>query len=421
MARIRTYGLDSVIDPADKIIGTDGTVGPSQGDTKNFSVSALTSYISGEIGDVVGGSGTLNTIPMWTPDGDTLGDSIMVKDSTIPAPDNGIVVKGKFRIDSTGTATDIGEIAAFSNRIVLYKDVELKDGVYDSTESLGTAGQALLSTSTATEWSTLYLSYAQQANDVDIKFGYNNGTNNTTHAVRVYAGSGITLTENAPLGFEISANSQIPTDNVTGTGTLNTVPLWTPDGNTLGDSVLTYDAPNTTINLTGKLVVTSTTNIQGNLTTEAGLTVNTTLADGSGSYGTSGQILSSTGTATQWINNIDTTYTYSSSQDGSDVVLQLTDGTTPQEISLVAGADISLVDNGNNEITINATGGAANTTYDLVGTYNPTDTVLTLHLWLVDLKDRVDSQYQSVTSDISRYQHLLSVLMYPYLLLPFGA
>ena len=475
MTKIKQYELDSTIHEDDKVIGTDGTPGADLGRTKNFTIAALTAYLNTalEVDDMVGGSGTLNTIPMWTPDGTTLGDSIMVKDASIPAPDNGIVVKGKFRIDSTGTATDIGAIAAFSNRIVFDKDLELNNGLMDYSDSLGTSGQVLTSTGTAVSW------------------------------------------------VDVSSLS----GNVDGSGTLNTIPIWTPDGNTLGDSVLTYDSPNTAITLTGKLVVTNTTNIQGNLTTEAGLTVNTTLADGSGSFGTAGQILSSTGTATQWINNtvipannivgsgtldtiamftpdgqtignsgitktgattyqivgtlvtttsvettvltsntitgqdggsvsllgnvfignagtdiltvtststfnnnvtlgsddsdaitvegtltlqgpvedsasilgtngkilisnangelefgdqIDTTYTISSAQDGSDVVLTLTDGTTPQDIQIVAGNSISLTDNGNNEFTIAATGGAANTTYDLVGTYNTNDTILTL-------------------------------------------
>jgi len=447
MARIRTYGLDSSIDPADKIIGTDGTIGPNQGDTKNFSVSALTSYISGEIGN-----GTLNTIPMWTPDGNTLGDSIITTDTTLPVETDGIVVNGKFRVEVPAGTDAFG----VSNEVVSHINARFNAGIIDSNSSLGTADQVLTSTGTSVSW-------------VDVSS---------------LAG------------------------NVSGSGTLNTIPIWTPDGNTLGDSVLTYDAPNTLITLTGKLIVTSTTNFQGNLTTEAGLTVNTTLADGSGSFGTSGQILSSTGTATQWVdgipsNNItgsgtldripiftpdgqtigdsdiirtglntyqlnnsltvptnltttnfyvsnifagdssyvgmsgsvqignedtdtlivtststfnnnvtlggdnsddivvegtlelqgpvkdqtstlgadgqilisdasgnltfqdQTTYTYSSAQDGSDVVLTLTDGTTPQDVQIVAGNSISLTDNGNNEFTIAATGGAANTTYDL--------------------------------------------------------
>jgi hypothetical protein len=45
MARIKTYGLDSDINAADKVVGTDGTPGSDLGKTKNFSVSALRSFI----------------------------------------------------------------------------------------------------------------------------------------------------------------------------------------------------------------------------------------------------------------------------------------------------------------------------------------------------------------------------------------
>lgn len=45
MARIKEYGLDTTIDPADKVIGTDGTIGADLNKTKNFTVAALKSYI----------------------------------------------------------------------------------------------------------------------------------------------------------------------------------------------------------------------------------------------------------------------------------------------------------------------------------------------------------------------------------------
>lgn len=48
MANISTYTIDSTIDPADKVIGTDGAVGAEQGKTKNFTVSALTTYVSAQ-------------------------------------------------------------------------------------------------------------------------------------------------------------------------------------------------------------------------------------------------------------------------------------------------------------------------------------------------------------------------------------
>lgn len=45
MANISTYTTDSAIDPADKVIGTDGTDGADNGKTKNFSIGDLQSYI----------------------------------------------------------------------------------------------------------------------------------------------------------------------------------------------------------------------------------------------------------------------------------------------------------------------------------------------------------------------------------------
>ena len=46
MASINTYELDSIINPQDKVIGTDGTTGADAGKTKNFSISSLQSYIN---------------------------------------------------------------------------------------------------------------------------------------------------------------------------------------------------------------------------------------------------------------------------------------------------------------------------------------------------------------------------------------
>jgi hypothetical protein len=50
MARIQIYGLDSEIDPADKVIGTDGQPGVNYGKTKNYSIAELASYFSGTEG-----------------------------------------------------------------------------------------------------------------------------------------------------------------------------------------------------------------------------------------------------------------------------------------------------------------------------------------------------------------------------------
>ena len=46
MATINSYENDSVINAADKVIGSDGAVGVDQGKTKNFSVSSLKNFIA---------------------------------------------------------------------------------------------------------------------------------------------------------------------------------------------------------------------------------------------------------------------------------------------------------------------------------------------------------------------------------------
>lgn len=51
MARIQTYNLDSNIDPADKVIGSDGKPGATYGDTKNYSFQQLTDYFQGNTGE----------------------------------------------------------------------------------------------------------------------------------------------------------------------------------------------------------------------------------------------------------------------------------------------------------------------------------------------------------------------------------
>ena len=95
MARIRTYGLDSNIDPADKVVGTDGTPGPNQGSTKNFTVAALAAYIDATL-DPISGGGTINTIPIWT-GAEELGDSIITY-----SPGNAVItVGGKLIVAST--------------------------------------------------------------------------------------------------------------------------------------------------------------------------------------------------------------------------------------------------------------------------------------------------------------------------------
>ena len=473
MTKIKNYELDSTINDDDKVIGTDGLPGANFGRTKNYSIGSLVTYIENQI-DPIGGSGTLNTIPMWTPDGLTLGDSIIVKDETIPSPADGIVVKGKLVIDTTGTGSlPAGPVAAFSPaRIVFHKDLELNGGIMDYLDSLGTSGQILTSTGTQTSWqdfSTLVpnnITGSGTLNTVAMftpdgtVIGNSLITQNaagtridiTVNATAISGNVGIVgdldLTGVATFENDISVGeglrdasdsygtanqiltstgtqtswqdfSTLVPNNITGSGTVEYIPKFTPDGTAVGDSIMftkpngielqvgvsggtetilgagfittgglgadTVTATNINAGATGTLTASGDI-ILGNATDDT-TTVNSTLIinsivqDSNQTVGTDGQILvANAASELIWQDQDgDTTYSVSSQQAASDVEIILAGSdVTETEVTLVAGNSISLTDDGSNNITIAATGGAANTEYDLVSTYNTNDTILTL-------------------------------------------
>ncbi len=77
MAIIYSYPLKTTPLGKDLLILTDSTV-KSRNATKSLTIDDLASYIVGNYpGSPINGLGTFNTIPLWTPDGKTLGDSII--------------------------------------------------------------------------------------------------------------------------------------------------------------------------------------------------------------------------------------------------------------------------------------------------------------------------------------------------------
>lgn len=60
MAIINTYSSDSTIEGADKLIGSDGTSGADAGKTKNYTVSALTSYVASNLSGTIKMTGLTN-------------------------------------------------------------------------------------------------------------------------------------------------------------------------------------------------------------------------------------------------------------------------------------------------------------------------------------------------------------------------
>ena len=92
---------------------------------------------------------------------------------------------------------------------------------------------------------------------------------------------------------------------LSGSGTLNTIPLWTPDGNTLGDSVMTQSG--TVISVAGSLSATATITATGIITGATGSVFgNVTIADGS--------ITDSSGAISFGNENLSTTGTFASSK-----------------------------------------------------------------------------------------------------------
>ena len=110
--------------------------------------------------------------------------------------------------------------------------------------------------------------------------------NSTSNKVNYYNGTGwISVPDGVGIG---------------GSGTVGTVPVFVTNTTTLGDSPITISS-GTRADFSGGIRLTA-----GNIdtSTAAGtmLAVNVGLADKDGDLGTSGQLLSSTGTATNWIN-----------------------------------------------------------------------------------------------------------------------
>lgn len=185
MARITTYELDSNISLNDKLVGTDAD---DNSITKNYSIDTLGDGLI-SLKSIITGTGTLNTIPMFTPDGQIIGNSIITQSALGTA----IAVNGIFTVDNALTVTNGGDTnvvgdlevdsgltvdasttlngaltvegvstfndaievnnnATFYSTSVFEDTTEFQQAVRDSTASSGAAGQILSSTGAATLW-----------------------------------------------------------------------------------------------------------------------------------------------------------------------------------------------------------------------------------------------------------------------------
>jgi hypothetical protein len=147
------YSYPKVTSPlaTDVLVLTDTTLtaGKRKNKTKSLAMSDLAAYVTSSTGGITGG-GTFNTIPLWTPDGFKLGDSII----TQAASGQGMTVTGGLGITEDLNVT--GSTELFSTLEVqgasTLSNVSFQGVVFDGGGNPGTAGQVLSSTGAQTSW-----------------------------------------------------------------------------------------------------------------------------------------------------------------------------------------------------------------------------------------------------------------------------
>ena len=192
----------------------------------------------------VSGTGTFNTLTKWSVNGADIEDSALLDDTS-------------------------GEMLIITNRQVLPSTNDSKD--------LG---------GSAKKWQNLWLSQTLYAENIALT-GANTylslgGSTGTAGQVLTSGGAGAsaTWTDNG---------------NVSGTGTIGTIPQWS-GATALGDSLMSSTAAGGAF--TGTYITVA--GAGGGLSAQ-NIEVNALLLDGNGEGGTAGQLLSSTGTTIDWI------------------------------------------------------------------------------------------------------------------------
>jgi hypothetical protein len=219
------------------------------------------------------------------------------------------------------------------------------------------------------------------------------GSDASTDVITFTAGNNITLTDDgAGNGFTIQAKG-----NVDGTGTANAITKWA-DADTITDSIMSETAaggqftdPYITVAGAG-----------GGLSTQ-NLEINGFLLDSNGQKGTAGQILSSTGTLTDWITPaVGETYDLNSTTDGANVDLNLTStsGTDNSSVKLVPATGVSIAQVAG-VVTITNTATALTIANDAV----TTDKIINDAVTADKLADSINSEIAANTAKVTNATH----------------
>lgn len=252
-----------------------------------------------------GSSGGVTSVGLAAPSGFTVTNSPVTTTGTLTL--SGAGTTSQF-IDGTGALQSVSTLSPTLDLVTDGSNVDMRlqqGGVVNSTIQF-TAGTAMLIT---------------QASGTDMTIDLNT--------------SGVTPGTYFMPSITVDAQGRItsaaPTGGITGGGTINAIPKFSAT-NSIADSIMTQSAGLITVN--GSIKPTSIT-------------------DTNNAIGTSGQILSSTGTALDWIDNTGEGYDLNATTDGSNVDLNLTStsGTDDSTVQFTAGGNMTITQAGGNNIT----------------------------------------------------------------------
>ena len=166
MAIIYSYPEKTSPAGGDFLVITDSEQSaPNKNRTKSLTIDNLASYVTASTSGITG-SGTLRQIPMFTPNGQAIGDSIMFQNSNNLEIQVGVfsggsnTILGPGFISTTGlgvkniSAQEGGEVT-FSGNVIIGDGIGLPDyltissSVQDSNAAVGTEGQILVADSSS--------------------------------------------------------------------------------------------------------------------------------------------------------------------------------------------------------------------------------------------------------------------------------
>lgn len=156
MAIIYSYPLKSNPSGGDFLVITDSDQNaPDKNRTKSLTLSGLASYVVSSTSGITGG-GTLNTIAMFTPDGQKISDSIITQASS----GVGVTITGSTNITDDlavignvqASTLDVSNTSEFLGTASFGSDIAVLSRFLDKDGNTGTSGQILTSTGTGVEW-----------------------------------------------------------------------------------------------------------------------------------------------------------------------------------------------------------------------------------------------------------------------------